>query len=153
MKEAFFETFQAGGKYSAENTRLSVDQWIKIFTDYETNLANGKMGKTDKMSEEVFPSRFKKKEYGRYGVCEICGCEVEKKLGAKFTLCYECSQKVVATQVCTGCGQEFTVTEGEKRYRETTGDGVKVIPNLCEKCRKKKKINNLGAKYRSRFKF
>lgn len=153
LKEAFFETFQAGGKYSAENTRLSVDQWIKIFNDYESNLANGKMGKTDKMSEDVFPSRFKKKEYGRYGICEICGCEVEKKLGAKFNLCYECSKRIVATQTCVGCGQEFTVTEGEKRYRETTGDGVKVIPDLCEKCRKKKKLNNLSAKYRSRFRF
>lgn len=153
LKEAFFETFQAGGKYSAESTRLSVEQWLRIFNDYEKNLANGNMGKTDKMSEDVFPSRFKKKAYGRYGNCEICGREVEKKLGVKFILCFECSQKIAAKKTCTACGQEFTVTEGEKRYRETAGTNVKAIPDICGACRKKKKFNNFRSKYRSRFKF
>ncbi len=153
LKEAFFETFQAGGKYSTEDARLSVDQWINIFKDYEKNLSNGNMGKTDKMSEEVFPSRFKKKEYGRYGFCEICGCEVEKKLGSKFTLCFNCSQKVVEEKTCTECGQVFTVTEGEKRYRETTVGNEKAVPDICEKCRKKKKNNIIRAKYRKMFKF
>lgn len=137
LKEAFFETFHREGKYASENTRLNVDEWIDIVRDYYNNLANGNLGSTDRMSEELFPIRFKKEKYSTYEPCIICGKETKKRWGDEYTICYDCSQKVVATPVCTDCGKEFTLTQGEKLFLESKG---KNLPNLCKECRKHRKF-------------
>ena len=136
LKEAFFETFHRDGKYASENTRLNVEDWIDILRDYYNNLANGNLGSTDRMSEELFPTRFKKEKYSTYEPCIICGRETKKRWGDEYTICYDCSQKAVATLACADCGNEFTVTQGEKLFLESKG---KKMPDLCRECRKHRK--------------
>lgn len=137
LKEAFFETFHREGKYASENMRLNVDEWIDIVRDYYNNLANGNLGSTDRMSEELFPTRFKKEKFAAYEPCIICGRETKKRWGDEYTICYDCSQKVIATLACADCGKEFTVTQGEKLFLESKG---KKLPDLCKECRKRRKF-------------
>ena len=51
LKKAFYNTFRKEGDYSTENTRLTTDEWLPIFTYYLELLDSGKCGKQDKMSE------------------------------------------------------------------------------------------------------
>lgn len=136
IKEAFYETFAKGGKYSEVGCRLSVDKWIILFREYEKNLLNGNLGTVDKMSEELFPDRLKKERWAIYEPCMICGKEAKKKWGSEYHICYECSQEIIATRKCVECGKEFQITQGEKLFRESKG---RPLPDLCKNCRDRKK--------------
>ncbi len=143
LKEAFYETFQRGGKYSAEGNRLNVDDWLQIFKEYYTNLSNGNMLRTDEMSNELFPTRFKKEKWASYGSCQICGREAKKEFGKGYIICYECSQKMYEKRICAQCGQEFAITMGEKMFLESRG---KEMPLDCKPCRDKRK-NRFGSRF------
>ena len=143
LKEAFYETFQRGGKYSAEGNRLSVDDWLQIFKEYYTNLSNGNMLKTDEMSNALFPNRFKKEKWASYGSCQICGKEAKKEFGKGYIICYECSQKLHEKRICAQCGQEFAITMGEKMFLESRGRG---LPLDCKPCRDKRR-NRFGSRF------
>ncbi len=71
IKEGFYQTFQKGGKYSSESTRLNTHQWIKLFENYHNLLVNGTLGNQDRMSEELIPTRFK--ELSGERTCDKCG--------------------------------------------------------------------------------
>ncbi|WP_274968781.1 protein kinase domain-containing protein [Succinimonas amylolytica] len=58
IKEAFYETFKKGGKYSTETSRLNVDDWIELFESYKYAIESGYMS-GDPMSLTLFPTRFK----------------------------------------------------------------------------------------------
>lgn len=72
LKKAFYNTFRKEGDYSTENTRLTTDEWLPIFTYYLELLDSGKFGKQDKMSEELFPTRHKKNPKIEYATCKLC---------------------------------------------------------------------------------
>lgn len=136
IKEAFYETFQRGGKYAHESSRLSVDDWLQLFLDYYENLSNGNMEKNDSMSLELFPTRFKKEKWGVYKYCEICGKEAKKDFGKDYIICFDCSQKEFQRKRCVKCGEEFIVTMGEKMFLESKGAK---IPESCKECKKRAK--------------
>ncbi|WP_288878783.1 protein kinase domain-containing protein [uncultured Megasphaera sp.] len=60
LKNAFYNTFRQGGEYSTESKRLTVNDWLSLFSYYLDLLDSGKFGEQDKMSEELFPTRYKK---------------------------------------------------------------------------------------------
>ncbi len=143
LKEAFYETFQRRGKYAAESNRLNVDDWLQILKEYYTNLVNGNMLKTDEMSNDLFPTRFKKEKWAVYRPCQVCGNETKKEFGRNYIICYACSQKVHEKRVCAQCGQEFNITVGEKMFLESKG---KELPLDCKTCRDKRK-NSFGRRF------
>ena len=59
LKGAFYNTFRKEGEYASVNNRLDADDWLKIFNKYYGLLDSGAFGEQDKMSEELFPTRFK----------------------------------------------------------------------------------------------
>ena len=58
IKDSFMNTFNENGEHFSENTRYSVDQWIKDVNYYYSCLP--KMIKTDIESEEIFPKETRK---------------------------------------------------------------------------------------------
>ncbi len=94
IKEAFFETFNKGGKYSTENTRLGVFGWFKKLNCYLDLLDTGKLGEQDKMSEELYPTRFKKQTGVTYVKCPRCGEDTDKAHFSKEGVCMECQRKM-----------------------------------------------------------
>ncbi len=109
LKEAFYHTFRKGGKNSEETSRLSVDDWLRLFVSYLKFLQSGKCGAQDSMSEELFPTRLKKNSQ---------------------------SNPIVYSGVCKECGRTFTMTEKEQEYYMQKG---LMLPKRCPECRVAKK--------------
>jgi len=93
LKDAFYNTFNKGGKYSTESSRLSTYDWFKKFNDYLTLLDSGKFGKQDEMSELVYPTRFKKQKGITYVKCPQCREDTDESVIGKFGICLECLRK------------------------------------------------------------
>lgn len=141
LKKAFYNTFKKNCKNSEENTRLSCDEWLSIFEYYLELLNSGKFGEQDKMSEELFPKRYKKILNLSYKICKECGKEFPEDI-LKDGVCKECRRKireylkeVKDKKICIQCGKEFEITNGEYEYY--TSKGLE-IPKRCKECRKNK---------------
>lgn len=93
MKEAFYNTFNKGGKYSTESSRLNTYDWFKKFSEYLRLLDSGKYGEQDEMSELIYPTRFKKQKGVTYVKCSQCGEDTDEKVISKFGICLECLRK------------------------------------------------------------
>ena len=94
MKEAFFETFNKEGKCSTESTRLGAFEWYRKINYYLGLLDTGKLGEQDKMSEELYPTRFKKQKGVTYVKCPRCGEDIDKAHLGKEGICMECQRKM-----------------------------------------------------------
>lgn len=112
LKKKFYNTFRKGGKYSTEETRLSVDEWLPIFTYYLELLDSGKFGKQDKMSEELFPTRHKKNLNVEYTTCKLCGNETPENQ-CQNGICRDCLNKGEVYR-CKKCGKEILYTNYQK---------------------------------------
>lgn len=73
------------------------------------------------------------------GVCEVCGKEITQKAYIVSKYCIrkqkfhkECKNKEYARLRCKMCGNEFTITYGEKESFENMGY---VLPKKCKHCR------------------
>lgn len=111
LKEYFYGTFQRGGAYSTEETRLPDDKWLSAFRHYHRLLADGKLQARDPQSGELFPTRWK---------CLDAG-----------------DREVSERRVCPECGEAFDITVNERKYYEQHG---LVLPRRCPACRKRKKL-------------
>ena len=112
LKNDFHDTFQRGGRYSEEHTRLSVEHWLDDFRRYYDLLATGKLVEQDPQSGEIFPNRLK-------------------------TIRAE-ERTVRESRVCVECGEGFDITEGEwEFYRQSP---VMKLPRRCPTCRSLRKI-------------
>ena len=58
MKEAFGNSVQSNGSCSKPGCRYSVDEWIRMFNDYQHMLQRGKMD-GNPYAHEIFPTNFK----------------------------------------------------------------------------------------------
>lgn len=94
LKEAFYETFSKGGKYSTESSRLSAFEWYKKLNYYLGLLDTGKLGEQDKMSEELYPTRFKKQKGVTYVTCPRCNEDTDQSHFTKEGICMECQRKI-----------------------------------------------------------
>ena len=125
IKEAFYETFNKGGKYSTERTRLSADDWIFLFKQYYYELTQGDMLKNDEMSGELFPNRLKKNPNANYIRCKICNAEIDDKF-AKNGICNSCLRLSVGK--CKKCGGDLDFTNYDKYIKNLQ------TPDLCRQC-------------------
>ncbi len=164
VKEAFYETFKKGEKYSTEKTRLSVYDWIRLFEGYKYAIESGNMGNNDPMSLTLFPTRFKayvdgdgKKKVPDKGSsvldtrkCQKCGREFKitakmlqdcKQTSRKLpVLCDYCSSGVFQTITCVDCGKRFDLTN--KEYQNIQSKGYN-IPKRCSECRRNKSSKSI----------
>lgn len=108
IKEAFYHTFRMDGDYSADKKRLSVDEWLSKFKYYLQLLDSGKFGSQDKMSEELFPVRYKKNPNVTYVKCNLCGREVSEE-SCRNGMCQECLNTGDVYE-CSRCGKEIIFT-------------------------------------------
>lgn len=136
IKEAFYETFRAGGKYAQEENRLTSTQWLRLFENYLDLLDSGKFGGQDKMSEELIPTRFKKNSNATYVTCSVCKQEVEERFITDGICqnCYRNSPWEIRT--CVDCGERFTITCGERDFYQKRGFD---LPLRCKGCREERK--------------
>jgi DNA-binding helix-hairpin-helix protein with protein kinase domain len=94
LKEAFYETFSKGGKYSTESSRLGAIEWYKKLNHYLNLLDTGKLGEQDKMSEVLYPTRFKKQKGVTYVTCPRCNEDTDESHFSKEGICMECQRKI-----------------------------------------------------------
>lgn len=150
LKEAFYNTFRKGGDYSTENTRLTADEWLPIFTYYLELLDSGKYGKQDKMSEELFPTRHKKNPKVDYTTCKLCGNEVPENQ-CRNGICRDCLNKGEVYR-CKKCGKEILYTNFQKYVKNVKpfdvcpecfeyGNKVRIMQN-CVDCGRQFPITN-----------
>ena len=150
MKEAFYNTFRKGGKYSLEEDRMSVNEWLPIFQYFLELLDSGKYGQQDKMSEELFPTRLKRNPKAIYIQCKICKQEVEENQ-CKNGMCRKCLNEGEVYR-CKRCGRELIYTnyqryvKNSKRYdvcKECYDYGHEVkIRQRCIECGKEFELTN-----------
>ena len=156
VKEAFYETFKNDGKYSTEDTRLNVFEWIAIFKNYKNAIESGRMDK-DKDSLTLFPKNYKAfitedgekivhkgKNTGNERTCSKCGFVfqiTEKDIedcinnGKDLpTLCNRCASGagVYKTMTCCDCGKRFAFTQKEYKFYE---EKEYALPKRCPSCR------------------
>lgn len=93
MKEAFYNTFSKDGSFSTEFNRLGTGSWLRKFKEYLDLLDTGKFGMQDKMSESIYPTRFKKQKGVKYVLCNKCGGETDEKYINENGICLECRRK------------------------------------------------------------
>lgn len=56
VRSALYNTFKKGGKYATPQTRLGVQEWLKLLRNYLQLLKSGKLVKQDPMANKIFPS-------------------------------------------------------------------------------------------------
>jgi hypothetical protein len=150
LKSAFYNTFIQGGENSEEATRLSIAEWLPLFSYYRQLLDTGKFGAQDPMSEELFPTRFKKVAGITYVKCTLCGNEVGEEQ-CKNGFCRECLNKGEIYN-CIKCGKEILFSnynkyiKGAKKHDMCPdcfeyGRAVRLL-NRCVDCGKKFEITN-----------
>lgn len=131
LKKAFYHTFQAGGDYSTENTRLSATEWIPIFETYLKLLDSGTFGEQDQMSEELFPTRHKKHSSLNYQKCKLCHQEFPDNQ-MQEQICSKCLSEGASVK-CKKCKKAFIYTNYQKYIKEMP------VPKHCYDCYKKGK--------------
>ena len=126
LKRAFYHTFRKGGEYSTETTRLTVDEWLTIFTYYLELLDSGKFGKQDEMSEDLFPTRHKKNPKVVYTTCKLCASEIPENQ-CQNGICRVCLNKGEVHR-CKKCGKEILYTNYLKYVKNAKRFDV------CDEC-------------------
>lgn len=150
IKEAFYTTFRKNEKHSTEMTRLSVNEWLSLFEYYLELLDSGKFGQQDKMSEELYPNRYKKNSKFTYVTCKLCGSEVQEN-HCQNGICQNCLNKG-ETYNCSSCGKEIVYTNYQKYIKHAKKydichdcyeNGKKVyIRQMCTDCHSYFEITN-----------
>lgn len=115
IKRYFYGTFQRGGQYSEESTRLTTERWLKAFQSYHGLLVSGKMGAQDPESEKIFPSRWKITDPD--------------------------ARTVWQQYTCVECGSTFDISVAERNsfHRRNMA-----LPRRCLTCRKLRKLTRAG---------
>lgn len=126
IKEMFYNTFRKDGDHSAENSRYSTEEWLSVFKHYLKLLDSGKFGQQDKMSEELFPTRFKKNSKLMYIRCSLCNEEVPEN-NCKDGICRDCLNKGETYQ-CKRCGKDIVYTNYHKLIKGSRKH------ELCQEC-------------------
>jgi len=111
IKEAFYETFRYDGEYAKPENRLSANDWIGLFKDYQHLLESGKFTDRDPESGLIFPQRFKIVS-GNIEKCRLCGKEFgEDDLSNGY--CQDCLRQGEESP-CPRCGKPIVYTNYRK---------------------------------------
>lgn len=111
LKDAFYKTFMKDESYSEEISRLGVNEWINLFTEYQFLLESGRLQEQDEMANDIFPTRLKRNSKYTYIKCRICSEEYpDHKL--KEGICYSCLNSSYKNKqyFCEKCGNEISFT-------------------------------------------
>lgn len=124
IKRSFYTTFRKNlprnikeTSHYEEKSRLSVDEWLSQFEYYLKLLDSGKFGEQDKMSEDLYPTRFKKNNNQPYVKCILCKEEVSEG-SCKNGICRNCLSKTISVYKCTRCKKEITYTNYHKYIKK-----------------------------------
>ena len=117
LKGAFYNTFRKEGAYAEESRRLSAGDWLKLFNEYYFLLNSGLFGEQDKLSEELFHTRFKKNPKATYIKCKLCGEEMEEKRLTEG-ICRNCLDQGEIYH-CKKCGREILYTNYQKYIKKS----------------------------------
>lgn len=90
VKKAFYHTFAKGGCFTKISERLNASEWKKLMQTYLSLLDSGLYGKQDEMSEEIYPTRFKKHLGSVIVRCTHCGNETDQKYVDENGVCLDC---------------------------------------------------------------
>lgn len=118
IKEAFYQSFRKGEKHSTEGSRLTTKEWKSKFANYLELLDSGKLAEQDEMSEELFPTRFKKVAGIVYVKCKLCHKDVQKKYCQKG-ICPDCLKRGEIYR-CSRCKKELLFTNYQKYIKNNT---------------------------------
>lgn len=111
IKEAFYETFHYAGEYAKPENRLSVNDWLSLFRDYQHLLESGKFTDRDPESGQIFPQRFKIVS-GNIETCRLCGKNFgEDDLNNGY--CRDCLHQG-EEHPCPRCGKPVVYTNYRK---------------------------------------
>ncbi len=130
VKKAFFCTFSKKGQYNDKNNRLSATKWLKLFMNYYNNL--NYMIKTDEMSNDIFPSRYKKFQGEKYIKCKLCGKDTNERYGQIEGICKDCLFSDTKAEIykCS-CGAPIIYNNFAKYIKR------RPKPKMCDDCLKK----------------
>lgn len=126
LKESFYKSFRKGEEYSVPSKRLRVNDWLQKFSYYLKLLESGKFAKQDPMSEELFPTRFKRIASMKYAKCMLCKTEHPEE-SLNENMCQSCLNEGEKYE-CKRCKKEMTYTNYVKY--------VKKAPRfeVCQSC-------------------
>jgi serine/threonine protein kinase len=148
IKKAFYETFSHNGQYSKENDRLSVTQWIDLFTTYLKLLKDGTLTQQDPISIDIFPFRFKSTDKSSFEQCTLCKRQFpvgDLQQGQGY--CKGCLRETFKIIKCTNCDKDVIVTYDDMIYFDSNNLPV---PKNCSSCHNKIKsgkiMNNRNSK-------
>ena len=126
LKEAFYNTFRKDGEHANEKERLSVNEWLSIFTYYLELLDSGKFGQQDKMSEDIYPTRHKKNSKVSYATCKFCKEEIPEHQ-CKNGICQDCLNKGEVYR-CKKCNKEIMYTNYQRYIKNSKRH------DICTEC-------------------
>lgn len=126
LKEAFYNTFRKGEPNATEETRLNVNEWLKIFNYYLYLLDAGKLAGQDPMSVELYPTRHKRNPNVTYINCKLCGKEIAEDRSQEG-ICGDCLNEGEVYN-CERCGKEIVFTNYHKYVKKAKRY------NLCHDC-------------------
>ncbi|OCS91107.1 protein kinase domain-containing protein [Caryophanon latum] len=116
IKESFYKSFRKGEEYSVPAKRLRAGDWSQKFSKYLHLLETGKFAKQDPMSEELFPTRFKRVGSMKYGKCTLCKMEQPEE-SLTENICQPCLNDG-DKYACKRCKNELTYTNYVKYVKK-----------------------------------
>lgn len=132
LRESFYHTFAKGGQYNNKTNRINATKWLKIFVNYYNKLDN--MIKVDEMSNDIFPSRFRKLKGVKYIKCRLCGRDTAEDYGQIEGICKVCLYSDTKAEIykCS-CGAPIFYRNVDKYIKRHPK------PKMCYDCFKKLK--------------
>lgn len=132
IKDAFYNSFARGGKFSAPGNRLSAQAWMNLMQNYHDMLKNGKLQRQDEMSLQLYPSRYKKSMHLSYVTCPCCGEEVTEEL-VRDGHCFYCYKKQTAsTQSCKPQCKSSASRTSQARGRQASPQEKGILDTLLD---------------------
>lgn len=147
LKEAFYETFQAGESRNQPADRYDEDFWLSCLKEYHQKLMSGEYCRHDKNSALLFPETFRKVKNEKYIKCVNCNKEfpvwfMDRELG---NICKSCCEKISEEYfVCVDCGRKFYYSVKEKMCHITYNWNEQ---KHCPECKRKTVCKKCGKEY------
>lgn len=145
VKDAFHAMFHKDGARYAPDMRLAAAEWMKLLEGYQKGLRNG-MLKADPMSNDLYPTRYKRSTDTPMATCRHCGKSVVQT-ELKQGFCPECFSKA-KTVHCLSCGSPILALPNAKGemprfcYACSSWAREPKLPQTCPCCKKKFVITN-----------